>query len=244
MHRALCWMIFVGTISLPGAGLALQAQGVDVSAKIILHPSDKTRETKHKGPANAGKVVIWLTPLQPATARPSPAHQTTYRLVQKNKQFSPHLLVVPTGTSVEFPNEDPFFHNVFSLFNGKRFDLGLYESGTSRSVRFDREGVSYIFCNIHPEMGAVVLSLSTPYYGISTGSGSVIIHNVPPGSYRLNAWSEDAQPANPADVQRTVQVATDSLHLGELIFSRTPSTIENHKNKFGEDYPATPSAKY
>ena len=93
-------------------------------------------------------------------------------------------------------------------------------------------------------MGAVVLSLSTPYYGISTDSGSVIIHNVPPGSYRLNTWSEDAQPANPADVQRTVQVAADSLHLGELIFNRTPSTVENHKNKFGEDYPATPSPKY
>ena len=243
MHRALCWMIFVGTISLPGASLPLQAQGVDVSAKIIMHPPDKTGETKHKVSTNAAKVVVWLTPLQPGAARQAPAHQT-YRLVQKNKQFSPHLLVVPTGASVEFPNEDPFFHNVFSLFNGKRFDLGLYESGTSRSVRFDREGVSYIFCNIHPEMGAIVLSLSTPYYGISTASGAVIIHNVPPGNYRLDVWSEDAQPANPADLQRTVQVSTDPLYLGDIIFNRTPSTIENHKNKFGEDYPATPSPKY
>lgn len=244
MHRALCWSIFIGAISLLGASLPLHAQGVDVSAKIVLHPPDEPGETKHKPPVSAAKVVVWLTPMQQGTARPAPTHQTAYRLVQKNKQFSPHLLVVPTGASVEFPNEDPFFHNVFSLFNGKRFDLGLYESGTSRSVRFDREGVSYIFCNIHPEMGAIVLSLSTPYYGISTASGAVIIHNVPPGNYRLDVWSEDAQPANPADLQRTVQVSTDSLHLGEIIFNRTPSTIENHKNKFGEDYPAPPPAKY
>ena len=244
VHRALYGIIFASTISLPGAGLTLLAQGVDVSAKILLHTPDKTSEARHKVPASAANIVMWLSPLQAGAIRPAAAHPTTYRLVQKNKQFSPHLLVVPTGASVEFPNEDPFFHNVFSLFNGKRFDLGLYESGTTRSVRFDREGVSYIFCNIHPEMGAVVLSLSTPYYGISTASGLVIIHNVPPGSYRLNAWSEDAQPANSADIQRTVQVSNDSVHLGEIIFNRTPSTIENHKNKFGEDYPVTPSPKY
>jgi plastocyanin len=232
--------MFIGVLCQIGAGLQLQAQGVDVSAKIILHSADKT----HKTQASTTKVVVWLSPLQPDATRPAAAHQTNYRLVQKNKQFSPHLLVVPTGTSVEFPNEDPFFHNVFSLFNGKRFDLGLYESGTSRFVRFDREGVSYIFCNIHPEMGAVILSLSTPYYGISNADGSIVIHNVPLGSYRLNVWSEDALPANPADVSRTVQVSSDPLHLGEINFNRTPSTIEKHKNKFGEDYPATPSAKY
>ena len=104
-------------------------------------------------------MVVWLTPLKPDGRPAATGHPGPFRLVQKDKMFTPHLLVVPTGTSVEFPNEDPFFHNVFSLFNGQRFDLGLYESGTSRAVRFDREGVSYIFCNIHPEMGAVVLAL-------------------------------------------------------------------------------------
>ena len=89
------------------------------------------------------------------------------RLVQKNKSFEPHILVVPAGSMVEFPNRDPFFHNVFSLFEGKRFDLGLYEAGTSRMVRFDRPGISYIFCNIHPEMSAVVITMATPLYAIS-----------------------------------------------------------------------------
>ncbi|HEY6374565.1 MAG TPA: hypothetical protein VIX90_03475 [Edaphobacter sp.] len=244
MPHAFQGLIFIGAISLAGTSPSLQAQGVDVSAKIILRPSGRTDETKHKAPASAANIVVWLSPVHPVAGRPTPAHQTNFRLVQKNKQFSPHLLIVPTGASVEFPNEDPFFHNVFSLFNGKRFDLGLYESGTSRSVRFDREGVSYIFCNIHPEMGAIVLSLSTPYFGKSAASGSVIIRNVPPGSYRLNAWSEDGQPANSADIQRTVLVSTEPLNLGEIVFNRTSSTIENHKNKFGEDYPAIASPKY
>jgi hypothetical protein len=158
--------------------------------------------------------------------------------------FTPHLLVVPTGSQVEFPNQDPFFHNVFSLFNGKRFDLGLYESGTSRSVRFDREGVSYIFCNIHPEMGAIVLALGTPYYGISGENGVVALHNVPPGSYRLNVWSENGQLANPGESQRIVQVSTDAVHLGEITLQTSTDALTNHKNKFGEDYEPTHDPKY
>jgi hypothetical protein len=158
--------------------------------------------------------------------------------------FTPHLLVVPTGSQVEFPNQDPFFHNVFSLFNGRRFDLGLYESGTSRSVRFDREGASYIFCNIHPEMGAIVLALSTPYYGISGENGVVVLHSVPPGSYRLNVWSENGQLANPDLSQRIVQVATEPVHLGDITLLPKTDPLANHKNKFGEDYPPNHDTKY
>jgi hypothetical protein len=152
--------------------------------------------------------------------------------------------VVPTGSQVEFPNQDPFFHNVFSLFNGKRFDLGLYESGTSRSVRFDREGVSYIFCNIHPEMGAVVLALNTPYYGVSGESGVVVLHNVPAGSYRLNVWSENGQLANPDVSQRIVQVSTDAVQLGDIALQATTDSLAHHKNKFGEDYEPSREQKY
>ena len=116
--------------------------------------------------------------------------------VQHNKEFTPHLLVVPVGSSVDFPNHDPFYHNVFSLFNGKRFDLGLYESGSNRSVRFDHEGISYIFCNIHPEMGAVVIALRTPYFGIASPDGNVTICHVPPGTYDLAVWAEGADQKN------------------------------------------------
>jgi plastocyanin len=231
---------------LPGlAASQLHAQGVEVSAKILMHISSAASEKKHREVPSLANVVVWLSPLRPgAAASILPARQVPYRLVQKNKTFTPHLLVVPTGTSVQFPNEDPFFHNVFSLFNGKRFDLGLYESGSTRSVRFDREGVSYIFCNIHPEMGSVVLALSTPYFGISSETGAVSIHNVPPGSYTLSVWSENGQPIDQQMPERIIQVSTDPLHLGDIPFQSTVDVLAHHKNKFGDDYQPGRDPKY
>jgi plastocyanin len=222
----------------------LYGEGVEVSGRILMGGIQPTGK-KRKDVLNVANVVVWLSPLKSGGVAPMmQARQPVYRLVQKDKMFTPHLLVVPTGTQVEFPNQDPFFHNVFSLFNGKRFDLGLYESGTSRSVRFDREGVSYIFCNIHPEMGAIVLALDTPYYGVSGENGLVVLHNVPAGSYRLNVWSENGQLTNPDMSQKIVQVSTDAVHLGEITLQRTADPLAHHKNKFGEDYAPSRDQKY
>jgi plastocyanin len=224
---------------------SLRGQGVDVSAKILMHTSGQATGKTHPEHPSPANVVVWLSPAKLGVVKPVAAsRQTSYRLVQKDKMFTPHLLVVPTGSQVEFPNQDPFFHNVFSLFNGRRFDLGLYESGTSRSVRFDREGVSYIFCNIHPEMGAIVLALSTPYYGVSGENGVVLLHNVPPGAYRLNVWSENGQLTNRNEPVRTVQVSTEPVHLGEIALQATTDPMANHKNKFGEDYQPNHDPKY
>jgi len=235
-----CWLLLVET-----SAQQLHGQGVEVSGKILMLTPSQNGGKNPKDPSSAANVVVWLAPLKPGAVLPViPTRQTTYRLVQKDKMFTPHLLVVPTGSQVEFPNQDPFFHNVFSLFNGKRFDLGLYESGTSRSVRFDREGVSYIFCNIHPEMGAIVLALNTPYYGISGENGSVTINNVPSGSYRLNVWSENGQLSNPGDAQRIVQISPETAHLGNITLQTTADALMNHKNKFGEDYQPNRDQKY
>ena len=218
------------------------APAADVSARFELRGS---RNEGHRHTDATLPVVMWLSALTPGVANASfPPHQNGYRLVQKDKQFSPHLLVVPTGSSVEFPNMDPFFHNVFSLFNGKRFDLGLYESGARRMVRFDREGVSYIFCNIHPEMGAVILSLNTPYFGTSDSDGKVTIHNVPPGSYRLNVWSEDAQATSLGAITKTIQVGSEDVHLGSMQLQTAADPKLKHKNKFGEDYPMEQPSPY
>lgn len=236
MRRSLGWMISASLIALIAP--TLMAQGADVSAKIIFRGDKHTNSGAHT-PADAGNVVVWLSSLQAVDQKPPVSPHPPYRLLQKDKQFHPHLLVVPTGTSVEFPNADPFFHNVFSLFNGKRFDLGLYESGTSRSVKFDREGVSYIFCNIHPEMGAVVLALNTPYYAISNADGTVTIRGVPPGAYRLNVWSENAQSFTPSETPRIVQINPESagtLRLGEIAIQPVANPHGEHKNKFGGDY--------
>jgi plastocyanin len=216
------------------------AQGVDVSAHVEL-----TRQTAHAHatPASSANVVVWLSPLQ-KNAPPDPHKQQQYTLAQKDKQFVPHLLVVPTGSSVDFPNLDPFFHNVFSLFNGKRFDLGLYEAHARRSVQFDREGVSYIFCNIHPEMGAVVVSLSTPWYAISTPDGAVILHNVPPGSYRLNVWAENVPLDRLSELSRTVEITSQNTQLGTLRLQTSGDVMSHHANKFGEAYPPLPKDPY
>jgi plastocyanin len=228
-------------LGLFGTSSSTRAQGVDVSVKIEMLPEAGSHSTS-KASSDSNGVVLWLSPLEAnATRQP---HPNNYRLIQKGKQFTPHLLVVPTGSSVEFPNLDPFYHNVFSLFNGKRFDLGLYEAGTSKIVRFDREGVSYIFCNIHPEMGAVVLSLSTPYYAMASAQGMVTIHNVPPGSYRLSLWSENGLPASLNAASRTVQVASADVNLGMIEIRSTVSPRMQHKNKFGEDYPPDMNRDY
>jgi plastocyanin len=184
--------------------------------------------------------VVWLIRVDDVIETPASSTALRQQLVQKNKSFNPHLVVVQVGSSVVFPNRDPFFHNVFSLFDGKRFDLGLYEAGGSRAVVFDREGISYIFCNIHPEMSAVVVSLKTPYYGISDARGAVIIPEVPAGRYELHVWHERATPESLDARVRTISISEDAHSFGTLRLAEQPTAPLPHKNKYGQDY-ETPS---
>jgi len=184
--------------------------------------------------------VVWLTPMTGAgsegttTAPASPPANP--RLVQKNKSFDPHILVVPVGSTVEFPNHDPFFHNVFSLFEGKRFDLGLYEAGTTRMVRFDRLGISYIFCNIHPEMSAVVIAMATPLYAISNPDGQLSLAGVPYGRYMLHVWSEGMGPENAQPLTREITIAETASSLGVIRVPESNGQRTAHKNKYGREY--------
>jgi len=183
--------------------------------------------------------VIWLTAAAAAGDAPRPANPPAQvRLTQKNKSFEPHVLVVPAGTAVEFPNRDPFFHNVFSLFEGKRFDLGLYEAGTSRIVHFDRPGISYIFCNIHPEMSAVVITLSTPFYAVANGEGQLQIPNVPVGRYALHVWTEGTGPETALPPPRDVTISESSASVGVIRVPTLNGQGLAHKNKYGRDYDA------
>jgi hypothetical protein len=157
-------------------------------------------------------------------------------LRQKNKAFEPHLLVVTKGSTVQFPNLDPWFHNVFSLFNGKKFDLGLYEAGTTRAVHFDREGVSYIFCNIHPEMSAVVVVVPSPYYAAAAKDGEFSITGVPPGRYMLHVWSENSLPESLAALSHEVELNGPMHSVGTIRVRATDTANTQHKNKYGQDY--------
>lgn len=202
-----------------------------VSGKVVIQQNGKPVRS-------ASGAVVWLTPTKGETPTPP---EKTFRLVQKNKHFSPHLLVVPIGSAVLFPNEDPFFHNVFSVYEGTRFDLGLYESGSTREVRFTRPGPSYIFCNIHPEMSAVIMVMATPYYATTDAAGDYSIDGVPPGEYEFSVWYENAQPEQLKQLQHRVTVSPSSAQLDPVTVLATPSLAANHKNKYGQDYEKQPS---
>jgi hypothetical protein len=188
--------------------------------------------------------VIWLQPLAGTSALPFPPHGQ-YTLLQKNRTFIPHLQVVPVGSVIRFPNVDPFFHNVFSLFEGKRFDLGLYEAGSSKSVTFSREGVSYIFCNIHPEMSAVVLALSTPLYAIADANESFVLRDAPPGSYELHVWIEGVPQSSLDGLARTLELPPHTVDLGELKAPIPGDSVQSHTtNKFDRPYDTNSDQTY
>ena len=121
---------------------------------------------------------------------------------QRNETFVPRLLAVTTGTAVDFPNSDLTYHNVFSLSRARRFDLGRYAAGKSKSVRFDRPGIVRVFCDIHSHMSAFVVVFNHPYFRVTDVDGRYRIDNVPPGTYTIVGWYEGE-----ARVQRTITVA-------------------------------------
>jgi plastocyanin len=207
------------------------ARQAQVIAHLILTQPGQAHRTAKAPPA-----VIWLNPIRTDAA---PAAPGNFTLLQKNKMFTPHLLVVPVGSTVAFPNADPFYHNVFSLFDGRRFDLGLYEAGSTRSVVFSREGVSYIFCNIHSEMSAVVISLATPLYGFADPQGVFHMKDVRDGEYDMHVWVEGQKQSSLDRLTRRVHVSKEISDLGEI----RPNDPEepHHLNKFGRPYePYTP----
>ncbi len=222
-------------ILLPAVACAQNRTARSSSAELHLHIQPT--------PSTHGKVaaVVWLEPLGDTPVL-SFAPQGHYTLLQKNRTFMPHLQVVPVGSVVQFPNADPFFHNVFSLFDGKRFDLGLYEAGSTKSVTFSRTGVSYIFCNIHPEMSAVVISLSTPLYAIADAGNNLTVRAIPPGQYSMRLWVEGALPPSLQGLAREVRISSGMNDLGNITVPI--ATNATHTNKFGGTYDRQPASPY
>ena len=125
--------------------------------------------------------VIWL---EAPHATPSPSAEKIV-LDQRNLNFYPHVLAVRVDTTVDFPNSDRVFHNVFSFRDGKRFDLGMYPIGAHRRVTFDRAGLSRLFCNIHPNMAAYVMAVDTPYFSVADGQGARSSFGGPAGNLHV-----------------------------------------------------------
>ena len=220
------FLLLMGFLALSTHIAIAQADRTDVRLRLEF--------PKHARSHNLPASVVWLTPIEPTSA--TAWAPMRYTLVQKNREFKPHLLVVPVGSVVDFPNKDPFFHNVFSLFDGKRFDLGLYEAGSTKSVTFSREGVSYIFCNIHPEMSAVILTLSTNLYSAGDAAGAFHIANVPEGSYQMHIWIEGiTQPVLDRMVRR-VHIGPGAGDLGAVQAPAPVLKTAPHTNMYGQPY--------
>jgi len=142
-------------------------------------------------------------------------------MAQRNKQFQPHVLAVPVGSTVDFPNFDPFHHNVFSNFSGQQFDVGLYPSGASRPVTFRYPGIVRVFCNIHSTMSAIIAVVDTPWYAVTQPNGKFVISDVPPGEYVLRIFHERALPENLQLLSPRMTVSANGLALPLISISET-----------------------
>ena len=226
---ALCEAILIVWLS-PAQRTMAASTAADISGDVML------TQMKSGRAVDASQVVIWLTPNETAERVPTPSPRTRYRLIQRNKRFEPGLLVVPVGSIVDFPNADPWFHNVFSLYRGKRFDLGLYQAGAQRSVKFDRIGPSYLFCNIHPEMTGVVLAVDSSFFAMSDKAGHYSISGVPPGKYTLHVWYQNAEPEALDELRKPVVIQASNQVLPVISLQVVKQAQAEHKNKYGQDY--------
>ena len=212
------------------SALAVHAPAATVHGRIALAPSSG-------GPAGA---VVWL---EPVSGSAPPLQRVRATMLQRSKTFIPHILAVPVGATVDFPNRDPIFHNAFSNFSGQIFDIGLYRPGSSKSVTFNRPGVVRIFCNIHAAMSAVIVVLDTPWFALTPASGEFSIPAVPRGEYVLHVFHERATPQALLQLERRILVAGDTLDLGAVPIPVSAYLPLPHKNKYGRDYPP-PSGAY
>ncbi len=174
-------------------------------------------------PERAGRseltIVVFAESLEGRT-RVSPGR---FKMAQRDKTFVPHILAIPVGSTVDFPNEDPIFHNVFSPSWPDRFDLGIYRAGASKSHVFPKPAIYRVFCMIHPEMTAVILVLPTSFITELDASGNYRL-SLPPGRFRLTAWSERTEP-----VTTEVRVSTSPVRVPNLVVG--PSVAEQLSRK-------------
>jgi plastocyanin len=247
MARASKWGLIAAVLLCASVARATPPDPRPVTGDVVIVARETSQGSSRKArKADASDVVVWLIPADGAAPASIPVATPDQRprIVQRNKTFEPHVIAVEVGTEVEFPNEDPFFHNIFSLFDGKRFDLGLYEAGSTRSVRFDRPGVSFLFCNIHPEMSAVVVAVETRYFAVSDRSGRLLIHDVPDGRYEMHVWYERSLQQDLKALARTVVISDSNRSLDVIRVVENPNFTSAHKNKYGQDYVPPPPATY
>jgi plastocyanin len=202
-------------------GAVLGWSTVDVAGRVtIVDKDDRPAE-------DVGQAVVWLE--APAASPVPPARA---EIGTSDKEFSPHVIVVPVGSTVAFPNHDPFNHNVFSLSEENPFDLGLYSRGETREARFTRPGIVRVYCNVHAQMSAIIVVRDNPWYAQPSGDGAFTLPSVPPGRYQLHAWHERAP-----ELTQEVDVTSEGVAGLALELNARGYQFKPHLNKFGQPYP-------
>lgn len=197
------------------------AQAGHVSGRITI------QEKSNAASPDLGDAVVYLEGQGVALA---PAR---FEIAISDKTFSPHVLVVPVGTTVAFPNHDPFDHNVFSVSDSNSFDLGLYGRGEGKATVFRYPGLVRVFCNVHPRMVALVQVMATHHFAQAGADGSFTISGVEPGAYKLHVWHERAS----QEFVRDVVVGPNGVADIQVALNARGFRWQPHKNKFGKDYP-------
>lgn len=217
--------------------LAAQAQAGTLAGEFELTGSREAAVMKLK---DYSGVIVWLEPL----SGPAPiAARRTFTINQKNKRFIPHVVVMPMGSELAFPNNDPIFHNAFSTFSGQPFDTGLYPPGATQKIVFRRAGIVRVFCNIHSNMSAVIVVTPSPYFAISSKDGRFNIANIPAGDYLLKVWHERSTDAVLRGVERRVHIGDSATPLGNIQLSEAGHASLPHKDKNGKEYPPVPNER-
>ena len=221
LRRAVAWLLGLAAISgaLPRG---LPAQG-SVSGRVsVIDKGDRSAE-------DVGQAVIWLESAHP----PAPIALRA-DMITEGKQLLPHVLVVPAGSTVTFPNHDPFNHNLFSQSEPGPFDMGLYDRGEGKSHDFPSAGVIRVYCNIHATMSGFILVRDNPWYVQPGGDGGFTIANVPAGEYTLHAWHERAK-----EVAQPIKVPAGGLKEQAVSLDARGYKFKPHLNKYGQPYTQT-----
>ncbi len=216
--RLLAAAVLVLSVTAPLAGAVL-------AGAVSLVADGKPRD-------DASNAVVWLEGAPRTGAGPAKAD-----MKQESKRFQPKVVAVEKNGTVEFPNDDPIYHNVFSVSGGNRFDLGLYRSGASKSRKFEETGLVRVYCNIHPQMVGFIVVVDSDHVAVTGPSGAFRFDGVPPGRYVIKAWHEEA-----GEISQPVTVRGSGDAPLELKLDATGFKPEPHKNKYGKDYPPNAGA--
>lgn len=207
--------------------VAAPAIAVDLEGRLLL----ESRRSKDADPRSA------VISFEPAANARAPEPSADFAVSTVRKDFSPRVLVVPVGSTVRFPNEDPILHNVFSVSGANRFDLGLYGRGESSETTFEHPGVVKVYCNVHPDMVANVVVLDTAHVARPDREGRFVLRDLPSGEGTLTIWHERAE-----SLVRTVRLPLDGPL--EVALELNRPRVPKHFNKFGKPYSKRRGRRY